>query len=182
MNYHNITHDDMLNGDGLRVVLWAAGCEHHCPECQNPCTWDPEGGKPFTEWDEAEMWEWLLKPWTKGITFSGGDPLHPANREKIGKIATIIKEKYPEKDIWVYTGYQLVKAETGFELEDKERNRFTLPWLNKIDILVDGRFEKKTREKDIQEHKNVPWRGSSNQRIIKVQETILTGEITCREV
>ena len=70
IRYHNITHDDMKNGDGLRVVLWVAGCEHHCKECQNPITWDPDGGIPFTTWDEAEFWDWLSKPWTKGATFA----------------------------------------------------------------------------------------------------------------
>ena len=177
MRYHNITHDDMLNGDGLRVVLWVAGCEHQCPGCQNPCTWDEKGGLPFTEWEEAEVWEWLLKSWTQGITFSGGDPLHPANRETIGQLAKIIKEKYPEKDIWVYTGYKLVAEENEFFLEDKEKNRFTLPWLKYIDVLVDGRFEADIRKKDIEEHRQVIYRGSSNQRLIDVQKTITENKI-----
>lgn len=167
----------MLNGDGLRVVLWTAGCEHHCQGCQNPCTWDPNGGIPFTEREEAEFWEWLLKSWTQGATFSGGDPLHPANRDKIGQMAKNIKDKYPEKNIWVYTGYTLVKEGNAFLLEDKDKKRFSLSWLEYIDILVDGMFECETRKKDIQEHKDVPWCGSSNQRVIDVQETIKAGKI-----
>ena len=74
MRYHNITHDDMLNGDGLRVVLWVAGCTHHCPQCQNPITWDIEGGLPFDEEAHDEVMTELEKDYVSGITFSGGIP------------------------------------------------------------------------------------------------------------
>lgn len=178
INFHNITHDDMLNGDGLRVVLWVAGCIHHCKDCQNPITWDENRGVPLDEWNEAEFWEWLAKPWTKGATFSGGDPLHPANREKIGQMISFIREKYPEKDIWVYTGYRLTD---NFKLADAEGNTFELPYLKDIDILVDGKFECDTRKKDINEHKKVLWRGSSNQRIIDVKKSLESETIVCRE-
>lgn len=80
MRYHNITKDDMLNGDGLRVVLWVAGCSHCCEQCQNPITWDPNGGLLFDEEAKKEIFDQLDKPYISGITFSGGDPLHPANR------------------------------------------------------------------------------------------------------
>ena len=83
MRYHNITHDDMLNGDGLRVVLWVAGCEHACEECQNPITWSPEGGIEFDCEAMDEIETELKKPHIAGITFSGGDPLHPSNIEKV---------------------------------------------------------------------------------------------------
>ena len=83
MRYHNITKDDMLNGDGLRVVLWLAGCEHHCKNCQNPVTWDPDGGLPFDEAAKAEIYEELDKEYVSGITFSGGDPLLLRNREEL---------------------------------------------------------------------------------------------------
>ena len=79
MRYHNITKDDMLNGDGLRVVLWVAGCGHHCKGCQNPITWDPNGGIPFDDAAKAEIFEQLDKDYISGITFSGGDPLYEAN-------------------------------------------------------------------------------------------------------
>ncbi len=181
ITYHNITHDDMKNGDGLRVVLWVAGCEHHCAQCHNPITWNPNGGREFTPWEEAEFWEWLKKPWTQGATFSGGDPLHPANRNKIGEMCRQIKKEYPEKDIWVYTGYVLKKDEKGFCLANAQGDTFTLPWLEYIDILVDGRFETETRQKDLKEKKVVHWRGSSNQRIIDINKSIEADEIVCRE-
>ena len=79
MRYHNITKDDMLNGDGLRVVLWVAGCNHCCKECHNPITWDPNGGLEFDEAAKQEIFDELEKDYIHGITFSGGDPLHIAN-------------------------------------------------------------------------------------------------------
>ena len=106
MRYHNITKDDMLNGDGLRVVLWVAGCGHHCKGCQNPITWDPNGGIPFDDAAKAEIFEQLDKDYISGITFSGGDPLYEANRADVTALAKEIKERYPKKDIWVYTGYE----------------------------------------------------------------------------
>ena len=83
MNYHDITTDDMLNGDGLRVVLWVSGCTHHCEGCQNPITWDITGGLPFDKNAEDELFEKLNKNHISGITFSGGDPLHPMNRDEV---------------------------------------------------------------------------------------------------
>ena len=94
----------MLNGDGLRVVLWVAGCNHCCRECQNPITWDPNGGLPFTEAEEAEIFTELDKDYIGGITFSGGDPLHPSNISTVTALAKKIREKYPNKTIWLYTG------------------------------------------------------------------------------
>ena len=104
MRYHNITKDDMLNGDGLRVVLWVAGCSHCCKECQNPITWDPAGGLPFDEAAKQEIFEQLDKSYISGITFSGGDPLHAANRLDVRNLMAEIKQKYPDKTIWLYTG------------------------------------------------------------------------------
>lgn len=96
MRYHNITKDDMLNGDGLRVVLWVAGCEHHCPNCQNPVTWDINGGLEFDEAAKKEIFDELEKNYVSGITFSGGDPLHTQNRKDVGAFIEEIKEKFPE--------------------------------------------------------------------------------------
>ena len=104
MRYHNITKDDMLNGDGLRVVLWVAGCDHCCKGCQNHVTWDPDGGLPFDEAAKQEIFDQLDKSYISGITFSGGDPLHNANRLGVRALINEIKEKYPDKTIWVYTG------------------------------------------------------------------------------
>ena len=158
MRYHNITHDDMLNGDGLRVVLWVAGCNHQCPECQNPVTWDVEGGIPFDDSAMNELETDLQKDYVSGITFSGGDPLHPQNRAEVEKIIESLKKKYPTKTIWLYTGY----------LWDDVK---TLPMMNYLDVLVDGPFLKDL--KDVKLH----WRGSSNQRVINVQESLKTNQV-----
>ena len=104
MRYHNITKDDMLNGEGLRTVLWVAGCSHHCPQCHNPVTWDINGGLVFDEQAKEELFEELKKDYVSGVTFSGGDPFHLENREEIGALAKEIREKFPDKTIWLYTG------------------------------------------------------------------------------
>ena len=158
MRYHNITTDDMLNGDGLRTVLWVAGCPHRCQGCHNPITWDIDGGIPFDEAAEAELFEKLSADYISGITFSGGDPLHPANRDEVTRLAKRVRAEYPEKTIWLYTGY------TWDEISDLEV-------VSLLDVLVDGRFEKNLFDAKLH------WKGSSNQRVIDVKETLEHGKI-----
>ncbi len=157
MRYHNITKEDMLNGDGLRVVLWTAGCAHHCINCQNPITWDPEGGLPFDEAARQEIWEELEKEYISGLTFSGGDPLYPDNREELTALIQEVRERYPRKTIWLYTGY-LWEEICHLEL---------IPY---VDVVVDGRFVEELKDN------NLPWKGSSNQRVIDVQMTLQLGK------
>lgn len=158
MRYHNITKDDMLNGDGLRVVLWVSGCSHCCPECQNPVTWDPNGGLYFDEKAKQEIFAELEKEYISGITFSGGDPLHIANQQDVLELAKEIREKFPDKTIWLYTGSLW---------EAIEHN----PIIQYLDVLVDGEFL--IEEKDTQRH----WCGSRNQKVIDVKETKKTGKL-----
>ena len=153
MRYHNITTDDMLNGDGLRVVLWVAGCNHCCKECHNPVTWDPDGGLYFDQAAKNEIFEQLDKSYISGITFSGGDPLHPANRLDVRELMAEIKEKYPDKTIWLYTG-------------DSWEEIMHYPLMKYVDVLVDGEF--RAEEKDAR----LMWKGSANQRVIDVQRTL----------
>ena len=158
MRYHNITKDDMLNGDGLRVVLWVAGCGHCCKDCQNPITWDPNGGLVFDKKAKDEVFEQLSKSYISGITFSGGDPLFPTNRMEVTEFAREIRKEFPKKSIWLYTGYtwDCVKH---FDV------------MKYVDVLVDGEYE--CDKRDTQLH----WRGSSNQRVIEVQESLRTGSV-----
>ena len=128
MRYHDITKDDMLNGDGLRVVLWVSGCSHCCKECQNPITWDPNGGLLFDEKAKEEIFAELARDYISGITFSGGDPLYSGNRSDVLKLAREIKERFPGKTIWMYTGFVW---ETIADLEI----------MKYVDILVDGEFQ-----------------------------------------
>ena len=158
MHYHNITTDDMLNGDGLRPVLWVAGCTHCCKECQNPITWDVNGGVPFDEAAKQELFEKLNHDYISGITFSGGDPLHPLNREPITALAKEINETFPDKTIWLYT---------GFLWEDLQNEEI----LKYIDVLVDGEFMI-----DLLDTK-LKWCGSSNQRIIDVPASLDAGRV-----
>jgi anaerobic ribonucleoside-triphosphate reductase activating protein len=158
MRYHNITKDDMLNGDGLRVVLWVAGCTHGCRECQNQSTWDPEGGIPFDEAAKEELFAALEKGYISGVTFSGGDPLHPCNKNEIENLAKEIKNRFPLKTIWLYTGdlWENIKDESI---------------VKELDVLVDGEFQ--IEHKDTSLH----WKGSSNQRVIDVKQSLQIGKV-----
>lgn len=158
MRYHNITKDDMLNGDGLRVVLWVSGCTHACPECHNPVTWDINGGLPFDEAVKKELFAELAKPYVSGVTLSGGGPLIPQNVDDVSALIDEIKEKFPQKTIWVYTGYEWK------DVKD-------LPLMKNVDVLVDGPFVKALKDTKLY------WRGSSNQRVIEAKRSIEEGGI-----
>ena len=161
MNYHNITKDDMKNGDGLRVVLWLAGCSHHCPNCQNPITWDPNDGILFDKNARKELLDIISQDYISGITFSGGDPLFESNREEVYELIEYIKSVYPNKTVWLYTGYTF-----------NDLKKFVpIGILNKIDVIIDGPYIEKFRDTSLK------WRGSSNQRVINVRKTIDTGNI-----
>ena len=162
MNYHNITKDDMLNGDGLRVVLWVSGCAHHCRGCQNPVTWDPQDGVRFDEEAKKEIFDQLAENYISGITFSGGDPLFPANEAELTELARTIRERFPEKTIWLYTGY------LWEEIKDREIMTY-------LTVLVDGKYEEALRNTQLH------WKGSSNQRVIDVQESLKSGQIVLHD-
>jgi anaerobic ribonucleoside-triphosphate reductase activating protein len=177
MNYHNILHDDMRNGEGLRVVLFVSGCEQHCPNCQNPQTWDKDSGIEFDLAAKEEIFEQLNKDYISGITFSGGDPLHKNNVDEIYSLICEIKDKFPTKTIWLYTGY------TWEHIKSSIHTRFFAPceestWcssvgfiMSNIDVLVDGRFVEELADV------KYPWAGSTNQRVIDVQKSLEKGEI-----
>lgn len=158
MNYHDITKADMLNGAGLRVVLWVAGCEHHCKNCQNPITHNPNGGLPFDLSAFCELDDALDTSYIAGLTLSGGDPLYKANRDEITELCIILKQRHPNKTIWCYTGYLW---------EDVKH----LDIMKYIDVLCDGRFVEEL--KDVNAH----WVGSTNQRVIDVQKSLNNGEV-----
>ena len=157
MRYHNITKDDMLNGDGLRVVLWVSGCERRCKNCHNPVTWDIESGLEFDDAAKDELFIEADKPYISGLTVSGGDPLHPRNRSDVGNLLREFREHFPHKTIWLYTGYE------WHEVKD-------LPFMSMVDVLVDGTYI------DALKDVNLPWRGSSNQKIIDVKKSIENGK------
>ena len=153
MHYHNITKDDMRNGDGLRVVLWVSGCEHTCAGCHNQFTWEAKSGIVFDEEAKQELFLELDKAYISGITLSGGDPLYHANREQIEELLKMVKEKYPQKNVWLYTGY----------LWEEVRKNVIMKY---VDILIDGKYEETLADAQSK------WRGSKNQRVIDVKKSI----------
>lgn len=159
MNYTKITTNDIANGNGIRVVLWVSGCEHFCSQCHNPQTWDKNSGKPFTPKQLEYVINELKNDYISGITYSGGDPLFPDNRNVITKVAQLIKYTLPKnRTQWLYTGYKWE------EIKDLEI-------LNYIDVLVDGKFE--INNKDI----SLKFRGSTNQRLIDVQKSLKENKV-----
>lgn len=184
MNYHNITTDDMLNGDGLRVVLWVSGCSLQCKNCHNPQTWDFNSGIPFTSDTLQEILEYLDKPYISGLTISGGHPLEAENLETVKTIVQIVKEKFPQKTIWLYTGYTwedisiIVKGTENpwkYSFIPAQHDYDLAETIYLTDVIVDGRYKDELR--DI----TLPFRGSSNQRIIDVQKSLKTGEVVLYE-
>lgn len=163
MRYHNITKDDMNNGDGLRVVLWLSACNHRCDGCHNPQTWNPCSGIVFDENAKQEIFQQLDKDYISGITFSGGDPLHDNNVEKVKALIKEIRKKYITKTVWIYTGY------TYKDLRDLLPDKYEVVKL--CDVLVDGEFIKELA--DVNYH----WAGSTNQRVIDVKESLKQNKV-----
>ncbi|MBO5828755.1 MAG: anaerobic ribonucleoside-triphosphate reductase activating protein [Paludibacteraceae bacterium] len=161
MNYHKIEKTSIANGEGIRVVLWVSGCSLHCRGCQNPKTWDLNSGRLFDKEAKKELFEALDKPYIQGITFSGGHPLEPENVEEVINLAKEIKEKFPTKDIWLYTGY------SWEEIYYKQISRVLLY----IDVLVDGKYIDEQRDLTLK------WCGSRNQRVINVKESLKENKI-----
>lgn len=173
MNYHNIKTDDMLNGDGLRVTCWVSGCSIGCFNCYNPQTWDFNSGIPFTDDTMQEILYDLSKPYIKGLTLSGGHPLDPHNISEVYKIVKRVKMVFPNKDIWLYTGYSwediVEKDRIMKNLKDNDISELDV--IKLCNVIVDGAYVDELR--DI----SLPFRGSSNQRIIDVQKTLDSNEV-----
>ena len=161
MRYHNITKADMLNGEGLRVVLWTSGCSHNCPGCHNTITWNKDSGLLFDDAAKREIFDELDKEWCCGLTLTGGDPLFLDNREDIAKLVKEVKEKYPNKTIWCYTGFIW---EELFPKMDTDKDLKTI--INNIDVLLDGKFVLRLALEKLQ------YVGSSNQCIIDVKKSL----------
>lgn len=163
MKYLKISNFDTANGLGIGNVLWVSGCSHHCPQCHNPQTWDKNAGEEFTEEVLDNLLDKLKRPFIKRLTLSGGDPLFLGNRDEITNVVRKVKKNFPNIKIWCYTGY------LWEDVKD-------LPCMEYIDVLVDGEF--KIDLKDI----SLPFCGSSNQRIINVQESLKKGNVVLEEI
>lgn len=175
MNYHDIRTDDMVNGTGLRVVLFVAGCSHCCEDCHNPETWDSKSGKIFGINERTKIICELSKDYINGVTLSGGDPLYESNLFEVLDFIKFVREYYPEKTIWIYTGYTWEKIfytkMPSPSTNEKDRKDF-LNWnlrndiVSKCDVMVDGEFDKELA--DVNYH----WAGSTNQRVIDVKASL----------
>lgn len=168
MYYGALKKTDIANGPGVRVSLFVSGCTHHCKECFNPETWNFNFGEEYTDKVLAEIMEALAPDYIQGITILGGEPFEPSNQRGLLSLYHAIRETYPEKNIWVYTGYTL---EEDLLKESRARIDITDEILSMIDVLVDGEF--------MIEKKNImlKFRGSENQRIIKLPESLAAGEV-----
>lgn len=151
MRFHDITTCDVNNGEGFRVTLWVAGCSHHCPGCQNPQTWDFNGGRPFDKAAHDYLLSELAKPYIDGLTLSGGDPLF--SLDDVVDLSKEIKEKMPQKNIWLYTGFTIEQIR-------QSQLKAILPY---VDVIVDGPYVESLRDVTL------AFRGSRNQRIIRLE-------------
>lgn len=158
MNYHNITKDDLLNGEGIRTVLWVSGCSHHCKGCQNPITWDPNSGLPFDDAAKKELFSYLDEDYCSGLTLSGGDPLYLDNWLDVLELVKEFRARYgSKKTIWLYTGYRM---------EEISRN----PILKYVDVVVDGKYDETKR------NTSRYWVGSDNQLIWRKSDGVFIAE------
>lgn len=203
MNYLKIDKEDVCNGEGLRVVLWLSGCSHKCKGCQNPQTWDANSGIPFDESAKEELFRELDKDYISGLTLTGGDPLFEGNLDDVLDLVTEVNKRYnkaqyigenaqenhdmlnvnanefrlssPRKSIWLYTGYEFNEIFGDNQFEDLGNGY--CKWTKRVDIvsrcniLVDGKYIDSKRDLTL------PYRGSDNQRLIDIQQSLQKGEM-----
>lgn len=167
MYYGEIKKCDIANGEGVRVSLFVSGCTHHCPGCFNEQTWNFKYGKEYTPETEEEILKALAPDYINGLSLLGGEPFEPQNQEVLVGLLRKVKERYPQKNIWCYSGYLFDRE---LLQESRARCEYTDEMLSMLDILVDGRFVES--KKDI----TLLFRGSSNQRIIDVKKSLKTGK------
>lgn len=172
MYYGEIKKCDIANGEGVRVSLFVSGCTHHCPGCFNEATWDFHYGKEFTEETEKELLDALEPSYINGLSLLGGEPFEPENQKALVPFLRTVKERYPGKNIWCYSGYLY---DSQLLSESRARCEYTDEMLSMIDVLVDGRFVESL--KDI----TLVFRGSSNQRIIDVKKSLESGDVVLWE-
>ena len=168
MNYADIRPIDVANGPGVRTSIFVSGCTHHCKECFNPETWDFAYGQPFGGEQIQEILDCLSKPYIRGLSLLGGEPFEPQNQRAVLELVRAVRARFPEKDIWCYSGYTL-----DGELWQPSRARCeaTDEMLSLLDVLVDGEFV--AAQKDL----SLRFRGSANQRIIDVPKSLAARQV-----
>lgn len=169
MHYSTIKDCDIANGIGVRITLFVSGCTNHCKNCFQPQTWDFDFGEPFTEKTEEKLLEMLKPDYINGLTLLGGEPMEPQNQRALVPFLKRVREAYPNKNIWCFTGftYEILKTDGSHP-----RCEVTDEMLSLIDVLVDGRYVDELKDLTLQ------FRGSSNQRLIDMVKTRENGEVT----
>ena len=169
MHYSTIKDCDIANGIGVRITLFVSGCTNHCKNCFQPQTWDFDFGEPFTEETEEKLLEMLKPDYINGLTLLGGEPMEPQNQRALVPFLKRVREAYPNKNIWCFTGftYEVLKTDGSHQ-----RCEVTDEMLSLIDVLVDGRYVDELKDLTLQ------FRGSSNQRLIDMVQTRENGEVT----
>lgn len=169
MHYSTIKDCDIANGIGVRITLFVSGCTNHCKNCFQPQTWDFDYGEPFTEETEEKLLEMLKPDYINGLTLLGGEPMEPQNQRALVPFLKRVREAYPNKNIWCFTGftYEILKTDGSHP-----RCEVTDEMLSLIDVLVDGRYVDELKDLTLQ------FRGSSNQRLIDMVKTRENGEVT----
>ena len=168
MNYAKIRKMDISNGPGVRVSLFVSGCSHHCKNCFNPETWNFNYGNKFTKVEINKIVELLKPSYIRGLSLLGGEPFEPANQSGVLELVKVVKNLYPNKDIWAWTGFMFDK---DFFNNKFIKNSNITELLQYIDVIVDGKFIEKLKNPKLM------YRGSSNQRVIDVQKSIRNGKI-----
>ena len=168
MNYADIKKYDVANGPGVRISLFVSGCSHFCKGCFNEIAWDYNYGKEFTDDTINEIVEFLDNPHIAGLTILGGEPMDPKNQDALVPLVKKVKELYPDKTIWCFTGYLFDKD----LLENMyKKNPSTRELLSRFDVMVDGEFVEDLK------NLNLKFKGSSNQRTIDVQASLKEGKV-----
>ena len=169
MHYSTIKDCDIANGIGVRITLFVSGCTNHCKNCFQPQTWDFDFGEPFTEETEEKLLEMLKPDYINGLTLLGEEPMEPKNQRALVPFLKRVREAYPNKNIWCFTGftYEVLKTDGSHP-----RCEVTDEMLSLIDVLVDGRYVDELKDLTLQ------FRGSSNQRLIDMVQTRENGEVT----
>ena len=168
MHYGEIKNCDIANGIGVRVSIFVSGCRNYCKGCFQPETWNFDFGSEYTEDTEKKLLDMLAPEYIDGLTLLGGDPFEPENQKELVELLHKVHKKYPDKDIWAYTGYTLETLQSGKEHPCCE---YTQEMLSLIDVLVDGKYIDELHDLSLQ------FRGSSNQRLIDMKKTLAKGEI-----
>ena len=169
MNYATIKWTDIANGEGVRISLFVSGCTHRCKNCFNEIAWDFAYGKPFDEEVQNQILKELASGYIAGLSLLGGEPLEPQNQEALYPFVKKVKETFPNKTIWCYTGFVLNEKD-GILKETHKNTEYTKELISCFDVLVDGAYIEEL--KDIR----LKFRGSSNQRVIDVKKTFEKGE------